>query len=121
MKQLEMDLRPQSLVPDKDVAETMIQIHVNEAQLEDQHLKRKRLQDHQKTLRDEYGEIYNKLIAKSSTSPSTPSTVPTDVRRYLSAEEKNKLQRIAESRHMEEKMKEDPELELVQVPTSAMQ
>lgn len=110
MKQLEMDLRPHSLLPDKDLVETMIQIHVNEAQLEAQHLKLQRLQDHQKS-----------LLAKSSQSDSTPSTVPTDVWRYLSAEEKAKLKLIAESRHLEEeKMKEDPELELVQAPSTTL-
>ena len=114
-----MDLRPHSLLPDKDLVETMIQIHVNEAQLEAQHLKLQRLQDHQKSLRQEYGEIYSKLIAKTSQSESNPSTVPTDVWRYLSVEEKAKLRLIAESRHLEEeKMKEDPELELVQAPSN---
>jgi hypothetical protein len=112
MKQLEMDLRPHTLMPDKDLAETMIQIHVNEAQLEAQHLKLQRLQEHQKALRREYGEIYNRLTNKPSTSSSAIPSVPTDVWRYLSADEKAKLQQIAESRHQEEeKMKEDPELE----------
>ena len=101
MKQLEMDLRPHTLMPDKDLAETMIQIHVNEAQLEAQHLKLQRLQEHQKAL--------------------SMRTSTTDVWRYLSADEKAKLQQIAESRHQEEeKMKEDPELELVQVPSPTL-
>ena len=121
MKQLEMDLRPHTLMPDKDLAETMIQIHVNEAQLEAQHLKLQRLQEHQKALRREYGESYNRLTNKTSTSSSAIPSVPTDVWRYLSADEKAKLQQIAESRHQEEeKMKEDPELELVQVPSPTL-
>ena len=70
----------------------------------------RRLKDQQVMLKS----TYVNLLQKDAKQPMDSKPNPSDVWRFLSEQEKNKLMEIVKERHKEETLlKEDPELELV--------
>ena len=110
MSQIRQDLEPLGMLPTSNLVETMIEVISNEGKIMAVESNLRRLKDQQVMLKS----TYVNLLQKDAKQPMDSKPNPSDVWRFLSEQEKNKLMEIAKERHKEETLlKEDPELELV--------